>query len=276
MNSRQNYITMCWTHCIIAFAVAAVCIHAAHADWDGTPTGPAQASGWWNDCYVTSTLDPNPALQMEDCVWMHDALMAQGFTEQNGWTINFGVDLDGTITIRDYFAWVINEPVVLNRHGTPFGGQAAGPIGGAVLGLDYDAGPGDPTGGDVHWIQVINTDCPSNHGQENGHNGGGGYWEYIDNAPNSPGNPFYDEFGAAGSDWFLDIPYRHCGDGCDNACDWEAQVFLATGNLITKTLDIYEDGVWWGFELECQIPAPGALLVLALGFFTPYRRRRSD
>jgi len=249
----------------IIYVVLCVLIAAgpASAIWSGAPTGAPSDSASDGVCQWTSTLNPNPAVQMSDCPWLHNALAAQGYTEGNGWDITFAAELTSTIVIDEYFAWVDD-----NVH-----------VGGAQLKLKYENGAGDPSGSDVHWIQVIKTDAPTTHGKNTGYNAGGGYYQYIDNDGNPTNNPFYDGLpGYAGEDWFGDRPQRGCENPCPTYWDWDAQVFLATGDLDAKELTIYEDGIWWGFDYECvSIPAPGSILLGSLGVSLVgwLRRRRS-
>ena len=136
----------------------------------------------------------------------------------------------------------------------------------------------DPSGTAVHWIQVIRTNCPLDYYAAHVD---GDYYEYIDNYGNLLNNPFYDPIGTAGPTYFEDTPCRECEFWCPcpaTFCDWDAQVFLATGDLNNKTLTLYEDGVWWGFEFECvPIPAPGALILasMGIGLVGWLRRRRT-
>jgi len=251
---------------------------AAASVFAGGATGDKTKSDTDGKCVWRSTLNPEPALQMDRCSWLDNALDAHDFDSDHGWTVSFASNLNGTIAIDEYYAWVTNKPTVTNRHGDTYGGGASGKIGGAVLDLNYDAGTGDPTGTSVHWIQVIRTNCPSDFGKNNGHDAGAGYYEYLDMAPNPGGNPYYDYTYAAGEDWFLDIPVRGCEAPCPTYCNWDAQVFLCTGDLTKKELTIYEEGVWWGFEFECDVvPEPSTIVIWSLlglvGLTITWRRR---
>lgn len=264
-------------HLAVWALVLALVPGAALADWDGSPKGgpdqtPGTASGSHNNCWLTSTLDPAPARQMDDCPWLHNALEAQNMDGDHGWTITFAADLPGVITIDEYYAWVEEMPPVTNRHGTTYPGTAEGCIGGAVLDLNYDVVPPNPA---MRWIQVIRTDAPTPHGQANGYDEPGtDYYQYIDNGGNPAGDPFYDPVHTAGSDWFIDTPWRECAcPPCNFNCDWEAQLFMATGDPQTHTLTIYDDGVWWGFDFSC-IPEPSTLFLLLAAVAGLSARRR--
>ena len=239
----RHLILFCTAFLLISWGGA-----TALGDWSGAATGPTSASGSDGCCTWTSTLDPKAAIQMEDCPWMRDALDVQGYTEDAGWTITFGADLNGAISLTEYYAWV-----------------GASRNGGAHLELDYTPEAGGPAVADVHWIQAIWTNDPlSNYGARVY----GEYSIYIDNYGNDAGNPYYDAMtDYPAQDWFGDTPSRQCDAACPcsrSRYDWEAQVFLATGDLEAKTLTLYEDGVWWGFELTC-VPVPSAVFLGAMG-----------
>jgi len=246
----------------------------APADWNGNATGPATVTGVHQGCTTTSTLAPEPAIQMDDCDWLHNALDAHDFDADHGWAINFAADLPGTITICDYFAWVITRPQFQNPKGDLWPPKGPDCWGGAMLALRYDIVPPDPT---IHWIQVIRTDCPGRFGKAKGYDEPNtDYYQYLDIAGN-PKSPFYsgEMTGAAGSRWFIDVPGRRCCGGCDvcgGTCHFEAQVFACTGNLALKQLTIYDDGVWWGFNVSC-VPEPATLSLTLLGALSALRRR---
>jgi hypothetical protein len=152
--------------------------------------------------------------------------------------------------------------------------------GGAHFRAEYVPGDSDPT--DIHWIQVVSTNCPLTHGTTNGYDAGGGYWQYLDNSDTPKTNPFYDNDppDPATATEFLDIPSRCCPDHtcpCYGTCDWDAQVFVATWDESNKKMTIYEDGIWWGFEIAC-VPEPSSFIVWSLlgglGIIGWRRRRR--
>lgn len=266
---RRSLLALAWT----AWACTQLS-STARAEAIG---GDATATDRDATCEWTSTIDPNPALRMENCPWITNGLTAQGYTEANGWTITMGTALTGTISIEKYYAWVTTSPTLNNVggiEGNNYPGSTDDRRGGAVLELKYEPGEGDPSGVDVHWIQAVRTNDPSQHGIDRGHNEGGGYYQYIDNGLNfnapaiDPPNPLYDTRGAAGSTWFLDRPLRYCEEGepCDTSIDWEAQVFLTTFNHATKTITMYDQGVWWGYNFTCvAVPEPSSFALAGIG-----------
>ena len=102
---------------------------------------------------------------------------------------------------------------------------------------------------------------------------GGGYYAYVDDSGNVPGNPYFDYSGrrnnrgagTANSLGFIDTPIRTDAPGIF----WEAQTFIVTGNLATSaqntTLDI-EAGIQWGFQ-TASLPEPSTWVMLGSGCF---------
>lgn len=240
---------------------------------NGNPSSPPSAT----DGIITSTLDPSPAIYMKDCPWFIPALSAQGIDNDgldnipgnaDDWTLTFP-DLFGTIFLDAYYPWV-NQAPAITVGGHTWAAKNKPGQGGATLALSYKPKPNttDPTGNDVHWVQVIKTNDPM--GNQAKYDAGGGYSWYIDNDGNPAGNPFYDFpvpgfVPAAGDDWFFDRPSRF------PVTDWEAQAFIATGDPATRTLALY-DGVYWGFEV---VPVPGSLTLALIGLgYTSWRVRK--
>lgn len=229
----------------------------------------------------TSTLTPWRASYRRagNCDWLMQALRAQGFDDRHAdatkrWTINKR-ELAGDIILDTYKAFVDERPVVNISDFTVYEKRPDPGVGGAAFGLRYRSGEGDPTTG-LHWIQVIRTNVPLSGGDAPG-----AYSIYLDNADNrAAGAPWYEAPGDGvhgtfqdaqrrTNFWMADRPSRAIVDGVD----WQAQVFLATGDIARRTLTIY-DGVWWGFGLSTNVPSPGSLALLGLGGLAAARRRR--
>ena len=232
---------------------------------NGNPTGGPTATG----PNGSSTLDPSPAgyIASSASSWLIPALNAQGFNAANGWAIFTGLPLAGQITLQTYQPWVENMPAVSCGSFTDAVTPNAG-AGGADICLTYSPSGNDPSGTEVRWLQVIRTNDPSAFGTTNGFNEGGGYYQYIDNGwtgqSNPPSDPFYgaNDTNDATGYWgnataFVDQPARAFQFGLD----WDAQVFIATGNFAAKQIRIF-DGVTWGFTLA---PEPDTASLIAFG-----------
>ena len=239
----------------------------ADAQWNGNPIpangGSATDNNGPNNVW-SSTLIPNPAISAATCSWITNGLNAQGFNSAGGWTINW-VALTGSLSLQTYYAWVTQQPTE-NINNTNFGGQ--GPFidfGGADIRVLYTPGNGDPTGNSVNWIQGIYTNSPISGLGTNYYNAGGGYFEYLDNAGTYGTNPNYNNGVGANpttSTGFLDIPAR--GGAPYTNVLWEAQVFVDTFNAGTKTINIYSNGVWWGYNY-IAVPEPSTIVLLSIG-----------
>ncbi len=81
-----------------------------------------------------------------------------------------------------------------------------------VIALTYVPGVGDPTGDNLHWVQVIRTNLPTDFGTANGQTkpDDPGFTYSIDDGygPGVPGNPYYDSGYAADDTTFIDRPSR--------------------------------------------------------------------
>jgi hypothetical protein len=239
---------------------------------NGGSASDSNANGVW-----TSTLDPNPAISQATCPWITNGLNAQGFTAANGWTINY-LPLTGGLSITKYTAWVTQQPTE-TINATNYGGN--GPFsfyGGADIGLHYTPQGTDPT--TIHWLQAIYTNQLLNNTIPN-YNfvlGGVTYYEYLDNAGTYNTNPYYDNGGLApapdpaNNTDFLDIPAR--AQNPFGTTVWQAQAFVSTWDPGNKIINIYQNGVWWGFDLNA-VPEPASLGLLGLGTLTLLQRRRA-
>ncbi len=110
----------------------------------------------------------------------------------------------------------------------------------AEININYTPVPGDPTGNNVRWMQVIETNVPASLGQTYGFAGPAGTTVYLDDAgPGAAGTPVDPYYGwltvpppygsitastAANSTHFEDGPSRTLAYGEV----WQAQVFVAS------------------------------------------------
>jgi hypothetical protein len=163
-----------------------------------------------------------------------------------------------------YRAWAETKPAVVQPT-IQVAQQAVPGYGGAAIGLRYIPQGTDPSGAGVHWFQIIGTNAPlANPNGIYTDPASGTAW-YIDDAPNNLATegPFYDAHGAATTDDFIDRPTRQYADNTD----WQAAVFIATGNPAAKTLNISNQGVFWGFHdpLTVANPEPSTLVLAFSG-----------
>ncbi len=234
---------------------------------NGSPHTAASPNGF----YVSLIPDPasyrSPAI---GCPWLVPA--AQSATQpyntdaNNAWFFNYAAAFNGTFNMTTYAA--TND----------------GTYGGADFTITYTPGAGDPTGADVRWMQVIDTNMPTTRGVTYGVPGTpAGYTSYLDNAGpddlnnNPPVDPYYGWLTAtnpndittstaANSTSFTDTPALPLAVGRD----WEAQVFVVSEttaldphqpNITDHYVTIY-GGVWWGFRV---IPEPSTIVLNTIG-----------
>ncbi|HMD53692.1 MAG TPA: hypothetical protein VKJ65_03985 [Phycisphaerae bacterium] len=274
----------------IVLSASFACLAPVQAAFDGSPVGgPATATDNNGPGNIwTSNLYPNPAIQEATCVWIDQGLAAQGFAPKivngvnTGWTINTGVPLSGALSIETYYAWATNQPSE-TINGTKFGGK--GPLndfGGADFRILYTPGAGDPgTPGQpaAHWMQAIYTNSALNPRViANAFSYGNGYYAYLDNGGTYGTNPDYDNNvgpNPTTSTEFLDLPNRQIPfPNPSNYISWYAQVFIDTFNPTTKTINVYTNGIYWGFSLTDVSPEPQPLAYMMLGLVGLVLRRR--
>lgn len=242
------------------------------------PGGPQTAGPSADPQKLYSTVKKTAAVAAADFVGTNaftQSMLAQGFgpnaDPNKAWTITTGT-LTGTLNLDENYAWVDTEPAVA-RYGFNLGSVNRSGAAGAQMAVGYTPGNGDPARNSVHWIQIIHTNSPSDFGTANGVGllNDVGFTYYVDNGANNGANarvtPFYDAGYAANGQGFIDSPFRY-----EPNVVWDAWCFLATGDLASRTLKIY-DGWSWGFTTS-TVPAPSSLALLALAGAGASRRRR--
>src|SRR5262249_36485933 len=130
---------------------------------------------------------PESLISPQDSAFLLPALEAQGYLKKN---ITFSTTAGGYS--NDAYYAIADQTPAINRFGFMADAGDAPGLAGAVNELDYAPKGNDPTGDAVHWIQVIHTNVPTGFGVTNGVNLGGGFYAYIDDEDNPPGNPNYD------------------------------------------------------------------------------------
>lgn len=220
-------------------------------------------------------LDPDPVVSLHvSSLRILSALATQGFdadgadnnlaTVDDNWTITQGDLSENSLKVEFYRAFADTEPDATCGTITFNNNPTRHHSGGAAICLTYHAHQGDPT--DIHWIQSILTNAPLNNKADDTTTFPG-LTLHLDNFPGPNGNPYYDTAfdEAANATAFYDAAWRPLGN-----VDWEADVYVATGNLANRTLAIY-DGARWGFEIAVPEPSSVALFSVSLISFAVIR-----
>jgi hypothetical protein len=276
MSNRTGFSTF-WLVSAAILSLAAT----SYAQLAPTTAGPLFGSDDWN----TATLNPSPIIPVgggtavPQCPWINTGLAQAGFVASNGWNFTWAPSaafVQPDLTINQYFAWVVNEPKVIQPNGgtnwqskpnPPFQNRDAG---GAVFGLTYNPQAGDPT--NVFFIQAYIESF-----------NGGQIATNLDNP--TAGSPFYNVGGAAGlgttnnanASWFLDMPYdseantnipnRGPGEESLTNSVVQFQVVLAVDVMsgTTNNVTLY-GGDWWGYQYSnTDIPEPSTVVLAASG-----------
>jgi hypothetical protein len=230
---------------------------------------PATAKTVWNNLDWTVSLNPNPLVYLSPeagSPWLMPALTTDKQFYNNAtnvWNFSYAAQFNGTFTMKSYFAFT------------------KGHFGGADFTIDYKPGAGDPTGNQVRWIQVIDTNKPEGLSADFGVDGTGdngipeGTKAYLDNGV-----------------------FRNVGSG-KREDPWYGHLSVPAGKDITKSkfadsthfhdhaqlsLQVY-GGVEWGFQHSATerehnsdgLPEPSTIVLLVTGggIIGLVRRRKS-
>lgn len=171
-----------------------------------------------------------------------------GEWDPTGWTLQWAEDpLDAVLNITTYQAY---------NYGPGESSSA-----GAEIRVEWTPSPGQE---DLKWIQALHTNRSRHPGTD---------WcldIYTFTANRPPVYPY-----AYSDRHFYDKPGRSCE--ADQPLFWDAYLYLATVDRTTKTATIYE-GLYWGYTVDCLVPEPSSLFVLACGagcMLTALVRRRA-
>jgi hypothetical protein len=273
-------------------------ILSADTNFDGNTI-----SGFGVDDINYVTLSPYLAQYVTYCPWVASAAAAAGSPFSN-WTFNFAQNVSlpnvpsADLDVDLYAPWVVtNDPV-----SDPGGTQRARPVdgadaGGADFSLIYYPSGTDPTT-NISFIQALSITTTINTGTETNPVLQTSTYYRFDTSSNT--NPSYNGVSGTlgGSDpWMFDIPYRcensgtpsapglnagsspTCSGGTDGtllSVNWQAQVFVAQVNTVTKTATLY-GGEWWGFQysnVDTPEPALSVVISFALLGFAGVKRYR--
>jgi hypothetical protein len=264
---------------------------------------------FFGDDNHTASVNPFPAIAVStianppgQCAWINTGL--NNFIAANpangsgpsgqGWSYSWaGVATEATveagINILDYYPYVVTQPAVTAANGAAAPTGATGELGGAVFNISYTPTPanGAPILNNLRWIQALNGSLygnPTGGGSpilDTPFNGGGSPYTSQSNL-----TPFYDPLGFAGryganNGYFVDRPSVPENEYETNpVAAVQFQVVLATdttsvvGGITQNALTLY-GGEWWGFTYSAtDVPGPSACVLLTLGAFGAFSRRR--
>lgn len=135
-------------------------------------------------------------------------------------------------------------------------------LAGAEIDIEYAPHGDDPTGDDVHWIQVIK----DNHAL--GRGGGHGVDENVVDNKGSKDDPYYDSAfsAAADSTFFDDTPTRENYQ----SHNWLGEVFLVEevnddNGHGGRTVKIYDGVVWGWINRPVPVPEPPSAALVGIG-----------
>jgi len=250
-----------WAACLALPLLASSPASATHlfGNVNGNPANAAH-----NNPDAIITLDPNPVTPLHAASQrLLGALTTQGFdadgadnnaaTANDNWTITEGDLSANSLRVEFYRAFADTEPNATCGSFTFNNNPTVHHTGGAAICLTYHPHASDPVS--IHWVQSILTNVPGNR-KAGDNTTFPGRTLYLDNFPNPNGDPFYDTSFAANAGAFYDAPFRTIAN-----VDWEADVYVVTGDLANRTLTIY-DGARWGFEIK--IPEPSTLVLFGV------------
>jgi len=159
--------------------------------------------------------------------------------DPTGWTLQWATDpLNAVLNITTYQAYNY-------RPGDP---QYGSFYAGAEIRVEWTPSPEQQ---DLKWIQALHTNRSRHPGTD---------WcldIYTFTANQPPVYPY-----SYSDQRFYDKPSRWCES--DQHLFWDAYLYLARVDRATKTATIYE-GLNWGFTVDCLVPEPSSLFVLACG-----------
>jgi len=227
----------------------------------GNPTGPATADSPSNLFgYYQVSLNPGMAGLVPPNNWLAPALSAQSMDAAHGWTINY-FHPAGDFQLDTYLAFTETAPAVTEPT-IRVAAETRSGAGGAALGVHYTGADGQ------HWIQVIRDNNPISGAVTASSPTDPGFYYYIDNVGNPAGNPFYDPIGKANATDFIDRPSAPYNSSFVE----QFQTFIATGNVdpvtrqvTDKTLNIADEGVYWGFKDPLAASEPSTLALALSG-----------